>query len=78
MTLVFESTSSISYVFVFDVKNSLSKQESKCLYTALSLSLCACSLTRSRSVVSGMPFKLVYHVRLVLFKYFVFGVRVEV
>ena len=31
MTLMFESTSSVSCVFVFDVKNSLSKQESKCL-----------------------------------------------
>ena len=55
MTLVFESTSSISCVFVLDVRNSLSKQESKCLYTALSMSLNTCSLTRSRSVRSVLP-----------------------
>ena len=86
---MFESTSSISCVFVLDVKNSLSKQESKCLYTALSLSLYACSLINSfqkRSVslanVAAATFrtcKLVYNVGLVLFtRYFVFGVRIKV
>ena len=79
---MFESTSSISCVFVFYFKNGLSKQESKCLCAALSLSFTR-SMNRSvrLAYVAAATFrtcKLVYNVGFVLFRYFVFNVRIDV